>query len=284
MTNALVRYERWNNWARGQIQLGMMAGFHALGRDRFRPQDFEVVPIDLPIPNLPAAFAGYRLVQISDLHVGHWLSLDRLAGVAALVNAQQPDCVVITGDFVSYVVDQVQDGMIASLSAIQAPDGVVGIMGNHDHWMGARRITELLQQAGLKMLFNEVLSLRRGAAQLYIAGLDDITVGLHDMPALLHALPDDGPAILLAHEPDFADQAAATGRFACMLSGHSHGGQIVLPRRGVLVRGPMFKKYPNGMYQVGDMLQYTNRGVGTHVLRLRINCPPEITVFTLQPG
>jgi predicted MPP superfamily phosphohydrolase len=90
------------------------------------------------------------------------------------------------------------------------------------------------------------------------------------------------PAILLAHEPDYADEAAETSRFALMLSGHSHGGQVVTTSGRVLVRGPLFKKYPNGMYQVGEMLQYTNRGVGTHVLRLRINCPPEITVITLH--
>ena len=107
-------------------------------------------------------------------------------------------------------------------------------------------------------------------------------MGAHDLDAVLEKLPDDSPAILLAHEPDYADISAATERFALQLSGHSHGGQIVLPKIGALLRGPGFFKYPNGLYQVGEMIQYTNRGVGTHVFRVRFNCPPEITVITLR--
>jgi hypothetical protein len=85
----------------------------------------------------------------------------------------------------------------------------------------------------------------------------------------------------LAHEPDFAEQSAESGRFGLQLSGHSHGGQILLPGLGPM-RGEMFRKYPLGRYQVGDMVQYTNRGIGTHVLRLRINCAPEITMVSLH--
>jgi predicted MPP superfamily phosphohydrolase len=240
------------------------------------------------IPGLDPAFDGYRLVQITDLHVGHWLSLDRLAGVVDLVNQQQPDLIVMTGDFVSYVVSQVEAGMVSAFSRLSAPDGVLAILGNHDHWMDPQRVSAILAQAGVVVLRNQVYHLQRQPADggppatLSIAGLDDITVGWHDLEGVLGLLSGGSPAILLAHEPDFADEAAATHRFALQLSGHSHGGQIVTPSGKVLVRGPMFKKYPNGLYQVGDMVQYTNRGVGTHVLRVRINCPPEITVITLR--
>jgi len=288
MPDPVSRFEHWNNLARGQVQLGMMGFFRLIRRDRFRIGDFQVDLLAVPIPGLPPAFEGYRLVQITDLHVGHWLSLDRLSGVVDLVNAQQPDCVVMTGDFVSYVVEQVSGGMVASLRRLDAPDGVLAILGNHDHWMGAERVAGILQQAGVVVLRNQFVSLQRPAldggdpGQLLIAGLDDIVVGAHDLPGLLAQLPDGPPAILLAHEPDFADRAAATGRFALQLSGHSHGGQIVTRSGHVPVRGSMFKKYPNGMYRVGEMLQYTNRGVGTHVLRVRVNCPPEITVITLE--
>ena len=290
MPGIVNRFELVNNQARGLVQLGMMAFFQRIGRDRYHPQEFEVETLPIALPGLDPAFDGYRIVQITDLHVGHWLSLHRLAGVMELVNQQQPDLVVMTGDYVSYVVEPVAAGMIESLASLRAPDGVVAILGNHDHWMDAERISEILRQAGVVVLRNDVYTLQRDGTQggmpanLHIAGLDDIMVGQHDLPKLLHAMPDGSPAILLAHEPDFADQAAATGRFALQLSGHSHGGQIVFPKVGVLVRGPMFKKYPNGRYQVGSMTQYTNRGVGTHVLRLRWNCPPEITSITLHAG
>ena len=290
MSNVVPRFEQVNNQARGRVQLGLMAFFRMIGRDRFRPHEFELVHLPVTIPGLDPAFDGYRIVQITDLHVGHWLSLLRLAGVVELINQEQPDLVVMTGDFVSYVVEPVAAGMIDAFAALQAPDGVLAILGNHDHWMDPERISEILQEAGVIVLRNQVYTLQRNGTQdenpanLYIAGLDDILVGRHDLTRVLQALPDSSPAILLAHEPDYADEATATGRFALQLSGHSHGGQIVFPKLGVLVRGPMFKKYPNGRYQVGGMTQYTNRGVGTHVLRLRWNCPPEITVITLYSG
>ena len=95
-------------------------------------------------------------------------------------------------------------------------------------------------------------------------------------------MPATGPALMLAHEPDFADKTAATGRFFLQLSGHSHGTQIILPGLGSFLRGTHFKKYPHGLYKVGEMMQYTSNGVGTHAFRLRINCPPEIVVITLN--
>ncbi len=183
MPDPVSRFEHWNNLARGQVQLGMMGFFRLIRRDRFRVGDFQVDLLAVPIPGLPPAFEGYRLVQITDLHVGHWLSLDRLSGVVDLVNAQQPDCVVMTGDFVSYVVEQVSGGMVASLRRLDAPDGVLAILGNHDHWMGAERVANILQQAGVVVLRNQFVSLQRQAAEeappdrLLIAGLDDIVVG-----------------------------------------------------------------------------------------------------------
>jgi len=199
-----------------------------------------------------------------------------------LVNQQEPDLVVMTGDFVSYVLKGITDHMIAAFSALKPNDATLAIMGNHDHWMGVENIRAIFDASGVIELANEVYTLQRGDAYLYIAGVDNISVGAHDLEAVLEKLPENGPAILLAHEPDYADTSAQTGRFALQLSGHSHGGQIVLPKIGALLRGPGFFKYPNGLYQVREMLQYTNRGVGTHVFRVRYNCPPEITVISLK--
>ena len=150
--------------------------------------------------------------------------------------------------------------------------------GSQNRWL-ERKLSDDL--ALVQELPNEVLTLQRGAANLHVAGVDDIMVGADNLDQVLQSLPADGPAILLAHEPDFADKSAASGRFGLQLSGHSHGGQILLPQLGP-IRGQMFRKYPLGRYQVGDMVQYTNPGIGTHVLRLRINVPPEITVITLR--
>ncbi|MFN2138537.1 MAG: metallophosphoesterase [Candidatus Promineifilaceae bacterium] len=266
-------------WREG-VQISLAQGMHALGRDRFDAADFAVVPVVVPMSGLDPVFEGYRIVQISDLHMGHWLNAERLEGVAGLVNAQSPDLIVITGDFVSYSLRQVAGDMVNGLSLLDAPDGVVAVLGNHDHWLDPNGVRRLLRAAGVRELPNEVLSLQRGAAHLHIAGIDDLIAGEPDFEQVLRQIPARGAAVLLAHEPDFADESAASGRFGLQLSGHSHGGQILLPGIGP-IRGHMFRRYPLGRYQVGHMVQYTNPGIGTHVLRLRINVPPEITVFTL---
>ena len=266
---------------REQTQLGLAYTMHALGRDRFAEDDFAIVSEDIPMSGLAPVFEGYRIVQISDLHMGHWLNSERLEGVVAMVNAQSPDLVAITGDFVSYSLRQVENDMVAGLGRLQAHDGVVAVLGNHDHWLDPQGVRRVLDRAGVRELANDVMPIQRGDDILSIAGVDDITVAAQDLDAVLAKLPDVGPSVLLAHEPDFADESAATGRFGLQLSGHSHGGQILIQRLGPL-RGELFRNYPLGRYQVGDMVQYTNPGVGTHVLRLRINVPPEITVLTLR--
>jgi uncharacterized protein len=286
-------FEQTSHAIRRTVQLSLMASWRRMHRDLYHPHQFEIVPISVNIPGLAPVFSGYRIVQVTDLHMGHWITTPRLEGVVGLVNQQSPDLVVLTGDFVSYVVDEIADDLRNGLAKLRAPDGVVAILGNHDHWMGANRISALLSEGGVRVLRNDVFAIERQPdseqspggvpRRLYIAGLDDIMLSQHDMARILAHLPDDDPAILLAHEPDYADEAAQVGRFALQLSGHSHGGQIVIPGLGPVMRGPMFWKYPIGRYQVGQMVLYTNRGIGTHVLRLRINCAPEISVITLLP-
>lgn len=252
-----------------------------LGRNRFRPQDFMIEPITVALPDLPPAFDGYRIVHLSDLHMGHWMNGERLRGVAALVNQQEPELIAITGDFVSYSIEQVDAELTEGLRRLDARDGVVAVLGNHDHWLDATAVRKILRAGGVRELANTIYTVQRGDAVLHVAGVDDITVGADRLDEVVAQLPAGGPAVLLAHEPDFADVSAATGRFDLQLSGHSHGGQIILRPFGPF-RGHLFRRYPIGRYQVGNMVQYTNRGLGTHLLRLRINCPPEITVITLR--
>ncbi len=283
LKRSLTSWERTNFYLRELIQLNLALLMSALGRDRFQAKDFDISDLPLKIPGLDAAFEGYRIVQITDLHLGHWLSPERLDGVVQLVNQQAPDLIVMTGDFVSYVLKGITDRMVAAFLALKPKEATLAVQGNHDHWMGPENMRAIFEASGVIELANDVYTIQRGDSRFHIAGVDDVTVGAHDLEAVLEKLSDDAPAILLAHEPDYADVSAQTGRFALQLSGHSHGGQIVLPKIGALLRGPGFFKYPNGLYQVGEMMQYTNRGVGTHVFRLRYKCPPEITVITLKP-
>jgi predicted MPP superfamily phosphohydrolase len=254
------------------------------GDGSFNRRDFRVENHSIAISGLNPAFWGYRLVHISDIHLGQWLTAERLEGVVDLINQQSPDMVAITGDFFSYVLDSEAEGLARALKRLSHADATVAVLGNHDHWLGADEVRGVLRRCGIIDLSNDVFTLARNDAALHIAGLDDVMVDMHRLDLVMERLPPFGPAVLLVHEPDFAEISARTGRFALQLSGHSHGGQIVLPRLGTPIRAKHFRRYPLGRYQVGDMVQYTSRGLGTNLFWSRINCPPEIAVFTLHAG
>jgi predicted MPP superfamily phosphohydrolase len=259
----------------------IMSRYSKLVGQKFNSADFEVVKIEVKIRRLPIPFQGYRIVHISDIHYGQWISADRLKGVIDLINQQKPDIVAITGDFVSYSDKDIED-LIPALKKIHAQDATVAVLGNHDHWVSSERVRSILKESRIIELNNDVYTVNRKGFEIHIAGVDSITLNKNQLDKVLQKLPPDEPAILLVHEPDFANISAETKRFSLQLSGHSHGGQFVLPKLGTPFRGDGFKKYPLGRYQVGEMVQYTNRGLGTNAFWIRINCAPEITVIDLQ--
>jgi hypothetical protein len=251
------------------------------------PEELDVKEVEIILPRLAHQFSGYRIVQFSDLHMGGWMNGERLRKVVDVVKKQQPDLVVITGDFFNGPVwDEnlihAADELVLELSRLTADFKTLGILGNHDYWSDAGEARKALQRCGVIEIGNGHYSLERDGQELHIAGVDDIWYEHDDLDEVLSKLPETGESILLAHEPDFADKSAKTGRFGLQLSGHTHGGQIVLPFIGAPVLPRLGQKYPAGLYKVGDMWQYTNRGVGMS-LPIRFNCPPEITVFTLKP-
>jgi hypothetical protein len=242
----------------------------------------DITHLRLTLPRLAAAFDGYRLLQISDIHADAWMTAERLQTCVELVNQQQPDLVAITGDFVTPHPEQVANHLLGPLRRLQARDGVLAVLGNHDHWTAAESVRHILQQTGVAELCNTVHTLRRGSDMLHIAGVDDVWVRQARLGAVLGQLPPQGAAVLLAHEPDYADVSAPTQRFDLQISGHSHGGQVRLPGSQAPVLPYLARRYPAGLYQVGTMLQYTNRGLGMTSMQVRFNCRPEITVFTLE--
>ncbi len=253
----------------------------------FEPGWFEVTQVGIPLARLPKSFDGFRIVQISDIHIGGWMNRERLAEVLKLVREQTPDLVVITGDFVlghswSLALDYAAEDFVAQIKPLASDFQVLGVMGNHDHWAGRTRVRDMLSRSGVHELENDVAILVRGGESLCIAGLDDISERRHRLEELLKKVPLGAFSILLAHEPDYADTASATGRFGLQLSGHSHGGQVVIPILGPPVLPDWARKYPAGLYRVGKMLLYTNRGVGMTSPFIRFNCRPEITIFTLH--
>ncbi|MBO0780062.1 MAG: metallophosphoesterase [Ktedonobacteraceae bacterium] len=256
----------------------------------FEPANIDVEVMPLLLPRLEAEFHGYRIAQLSDIHVDNsWMDLARLQYIVNLTNQQRPDLIVITGDFVTrYYSDA--PAILAALGGLEARDGVLAILGNHDYWSGADWVRSIIKPLGIQDLTNTYHTIkRRNGATLHLVGIDDlwpkprlrypITQNKPALQQITDRMPDKGAAILLAHEPDFADITAANGRFDLQLSGHSHGGQVNVPFIGPPITPALGQKYASGLYHVGSLLQYTNRGLGMVKPQIRFNCQPEITVI-----
>ena len=250
------------------------------------PNTIEINHLTIPLPGLAPDLHGLRLVQLSDLHAGMWLGRDHLVRVAQRALDLAPDLILITGDFMTAGGDdeQAAGDLNAALKLLTGAVPVMAVRGNHDHGPRESALSAVFAQTGILELANTIQSVDRGGGSLYIAGIDSVSTGHQGLHQVVQTAPSGAPIILLAHEPDMADYSAPTGKFAFQISGHSHGGQVRLPLLGRVILPWMARKYPAGLYQIGGMILYTNRGIGTIHMPFRLNCPPEITVFTLAPA
>jgi len=192
-----------------------------------------------------------------------------------------PDLICLTGDFITADADHLQP-LTPLLEQLHAPLGVYAVLGNHDYWSSVGVVIEQLQAAGVRVLRNEAVRLEQANVPLWLLGVDDVWENQQDLATTRANIPPDECQIALVHEPDYADEVAATG-VDLQLSGHSHGGQIRLPGIGALVLPRWARKYPIGLQRVGTMWIYTNRGLGVIYPPIRFNCRPEVTLLTLAP-
>ncbi len=272
------------NWIAYAITIGfsLLVCCYLYGT-KIEPNWIEVVPIDLTIPKLTETFNNFKLVQISDIHLGDYMSESRLEKIARLVNQQQPNAIAITGDFITRKQKFITENLIKFLHQLNSSEGVISILGNHDRGHQAeQKLEKALTESKIINLNNQIYILHRGEEKLTFAGLDDLYSGQPNLPKVIEQLTDDSPVILLVHEPDFIDISAKTGKFALQLSGHSHGGQIKMPFLPPSVLPLGGKKYFAGLHQVHNTFEYTNRGLGMTGIPIRFNSRPEITVFTLK--
>jgi len=271
------------------LDLALLAFGGNLYMSKYEPFWLDVTNVKLKLPRLPKSFSGFRLAQISDLHFGGWMDADRLEEVLSTVSSLSPDLLAITGDFTfghtwrSPEEDRERYAdMVRVISSYTGEFLTIGANGNHDHWVDPTVMQWIFQAGGVLNLNNNTHLLKSGGESLYLAGVDNVWYREDRLDLVQAQIPREECAILLAHEPDFADTSALDGRFDLQISGHSHGGQIVLPFLGPPVLPRWGKKYARGLYRVGEMFQYTNRGVGMIPPYIRFNCRPEITVFTLE--
>lgn len=256
---------------------------HSLPDKKFHPKKIDVVEVDIELDNLGWNFHNYRILNLCDIHLGQWINPEYLDDLIDYVNTLNYDIATLTGDYVSYVIDEYDKALEKSLSRLEQREGKFGVLGNHDHWMGSDKIRRIFKRSDIVDLSNDVAILTKGNDKLNLAGVDSCTVCADNLDKVLAKLDNDYPTILLAHEPDFAQESSQTGKIDFQISGHSHGGQFIIPKfETTPFRGPNSTKYPVGLYKVKDMIQYTSKGLGTNSFRIRINCKPEISIITLK--
>ena len=235
--------------------------------------------MELFFAELPPAFDGYAILHITDLHLRRLPRLiDRIIGHAGGLDV---DLAVVTGDFQTRGWPSAADVATDAarlVAALKTRDGVLGVLGNHDH----HEIVEPLEAAGLRMLINERIAVARGDGVISVTGLDDVNrFYTPDAERVLRVRPAGEFSLALVHSAEMADVAAAAGH-ALYLSGHSHGGQICLPNgRPVFTAFDSHHQLATGQWQWGSMLGYTSRGAGVGQ-RARFNCPPEIALLRLR--
>jgi predicted MPP superfamily phosphohydrolase len=244
-----------------------------------------VVKVDVPIVNLPEELAGYAIAQISDIHVGPTIKRAYLNAIVNKVNGLKPDAIAVTGDLVDGSVQRLALHT-APLARLAAPDGVFFVTGNHEYYSGAEQWIAEVRRLGLRVLLNEHVIRRRGAASLMIAGVTDYTAQ-HFNPshrsdpqqAAAGAPADVAVKVLLAHQPRSAPAAADAG-FDLQLSGHTHGGQF-FPWNFFV---PLQQPFVAGLNRVRSLWVYTSRGTGYWGPPKRFGAPSEITLVRLVPA
>jgi predicted MPP superfamily phosphohydrolase len=238
--------------------------------------------IRLPIRRLGRGFDGFRIVQLSDLHVSESVPTRSMDAIVDRVNAMQADLVAITGDLIDGNVEDLRD-RVAPIGRLRAREGVFFVTGNHEYYHGVHAWEAEVKRLGIAVLRNEHRVLRRGADALVLAGVPDYHGGQFDpahesRPALAFSgAPEDMPRILLAHQPRSVVEAA-TQRVDLQISGHTHGGQIFPFMFFVRLQQPVV----SGLRKLHGVWVYTSRGTGYWGPPMRLGPSPEITEITLQ--
>jgi hypothetical protein len=274
---------QWTRWL-GRTWARLSYGRH------IEPTWLELTSLEITLADLAPAFDGFRIVHLSDLHHGHGVPLEYLSQAVELANAQQPDLIAVTGDFIHKGFGHVEHAARV-VGRLRAHHGVLAVLGNHDFsvrnalgWRRHRGLHSAIETAlideGVQVLRNESIRLQRDAGHLHVLGVDDLWSGACDLDAAYTGVSGHEPCLLLAHNPRTVERLNGR-RSDLVLSGHTHGGQVDWPGLGRLFLSKTNRRFAAGLYRHGETLLYVNRGVGFG-FRFRFKVRPEVAVITLR--
>jgi uncharacterized protein len=241
-------------------------------------------------PDVPASFDGTRIVLVTDIHRGPFVSQDRVASWVKRVNALKPDLVLLGGDYV-YLGTRYASSCFAELKNLEAPLGIYAVLGNHDYGDytkgedGPNPVVQAIKAAGITLLRDDAVWIKKGSERIRLGGVSDYSV---DKPRFTPTVKDtskDDLVLLLSHEPDYAEDLPA-GAIDLVMSGHTHGGQVTLFGRWAFkVPSKYGQKYRTGMVKTDLTTVIISNGMGTSTIPpIRIFCRPQIVVITLERG
>jgi hypothetical protein len=257
-------------WAAG----GIIGGYPVFIERRL----LQVNRYRIPVPHLPKSFEGFTIVHLTDLHYGPLVSDGYIRGVIERANAIRRDLTVCTGDYIQDEPIQM-DGVFPLLGRLTARHGVFSTLGNHDSWVGLEKADGWLSRIG-QNLRHRAVAIERHGERIWIGGAGDLNEDMVGIDTAFAGVPPEACKIVLAHTPDTADVRFDT-RIDLMISGHTHGGQVVVPFYGPPILPVTNKRYGSGFIRTDRMALFISRGIGWGILPIRLNCPPEIAVLTL---
>jgi uncharacterized protein len=283
------RFVRFDNSRRAFLKTGAVAlsaySFIGATKGLIDRNDYDIIERTVRIQNLPDEFKGFTIGLMSDIHSSVFMTKLEMDDYVAALNNLKTDIIFVPGDFVNSQTEEVYP-FVEAFSALRAPFGVYGCLGNHDYYADVDVVAKEVDGCGIKLLRNDAVKVQKGNSFINVVGVDDIPINGKPDPYLERALSsvqNPNPRILLCHKPYYLETIAGLN-IDLTLAGHTHGGQIVFAKIGNMTVCPaaLFSKYVWGLYKFGNAQMYVTRGIGTVGVPFRINCPPEITKITLQ--
>jgi predicted MPP superfamily phosphohydrolase len=246
------------------------------------PRMVDITETTVRVNGLPAAFNGFRICQITDVHHSSVVGLEYIKSVVEEANRLRPDLVVLTGDYID-TGKKYMAPCLEALAGAKAKYGTIAILGNHDYFTGKGHGEEVMASNKIPLLQNSHLLIESKGSALCVAGVADLLEGTPDASVALKGVDPAIPRILLSHHPDYAEALPKGERVDLVISGHTHGGQVRLPfGHAPVVPSSYGQKYSGGLVRLDSGTQvYVSRGIGVSMIPVRFNCPPELALIKL---